>query len=112
MLKLIFLLSFSVSAFLGCASAPICPTEAEERVSTCRAEAACGKGKASTAIGMMLGGFNANKNARNGAVDQYNSCISRNLSAQKANAGIRDNSMRCESRQLADDSFQTQCHGE
>jgi len=85
-------MKFYLIAFVllsGCASAKAktCPSVSEEPISTCRAEVACGKGKASTAVGAFFGGFSAGMNHQsNTAVDNYNLCIDRDLDAQKTNA--------------------------
>jgi len=87
-----------------------CPQVGDEPVSVCRAELACGKGKASTAIGMILSGMGAGlSHQRNMAVDNYNDCIDRNLRSQKANAGIPDNSVRCVSQRTSADEVRTDC---
>jgi hypothetical protein len=96
----------------ACASSQKCPDVSEEAVSSCRAEVACGKGKFSTALAMILGGMGAGASgsSRNQASDNYDTCVARNLSAQKANAGLQDNTQHCTSRRVADDRVETDCH--
>lgn len=94
----------------GCAGSRTCPDESVEAVSVCRAEAACGRGTARNFFATLLGGMGSGMSGqRNGAVDVYDQCVDRNLRAQKLNAGIPDNSVRCKSRRVASDEFETTC---
>lgn len=96
------------SLFLVSCSSTKCPDEA---VSTCRAQRECGSHSPFTYIGMVLSGMGSGINhQRNQASDQYNSCVSNNLSAQRANAGIKDNTTNCVSRVVANDQIETECH--
>ena len=70
-----------------------CPTEEQESISVCRAEKECSGGsghKIALAFGMMLGGMGSGMSRRpNSAAENYNSCIDRNLDAQKYNANLK-----------------------
>jgi hypothetical protein len=77
---------FVISTF-GSAWAEECKSVSEEAISVCRAEAACGKGKTTHALGMALGGFSAGfSGGQNQAYDNYNNCIDRDLYVQRLNA--------------------------
>lgn len=90
-----------------------CRSIEDEPVSRCRAEKACGKGRVGPSIGLVLGGMGAGMARgfhRNHAQDNYDACVDRDLSAQKASAGIEDSSLRCKTIQVAEDEFKTECH--
>ena len=110
MKKIILTLALAILS-VSCASVPKCPSVLDQPVSSCRAEVDCGSGSFSTGLGMMISGMGAGMNGqRNLAVDNYNSCVERNLSAQKANSGAPDTTGHCVSRKISNDEIQTECH--
>lgn len=95
----------------ACASSKKCPDAVNEPVSVCRAETARGRGTISRAISLVFGGMGSGMSGqRNHAQDNYEACIERNISSQRANAGLPDNTLRCETTKISDDTFRTKCN--
>lgn len=102
---------FLALSLIGCASGSKCPTETEQAVSTCRAETACGKGTFGHVFGSILSGMGSGLSHQpNAARNNYDSCIDRNIAAQKANAGLPDTTVRCKTRKVASDQTETVCN--
>ena len=106
-LKLIILLPVFFFAS-GCATATKCASQSAEPVSSCRAEAACGRGSFGNVFGTLLAGFNPT-NTPNRAVANYNDCVDRDLRAQQSNAGVRSNSYVCRSEETSPGEYRAQC---
>lgn len=97
----------SLVVFLSsCASKEVCPDINQEPVSYCRAKQACTKNKTLAFIGVFLGGIGG---GRNDAANTIESCVDRNISAQKANTGIVSNDYRCISKDVGNGKIETQC---
>lgn len=95
----------------SCATMSDCPTAEQERVSNCRAEITCGKGSVRLGLAAFFGGMGSGMNhTRDSSMDNYHNCVDREMSAQMANAGIQDNSVKCVSEKVSDDRVETRCH--
>lgn len=104
------LLSLAAIVFMSnCASKSTCADISEEPVSTCRAKNACGG--VGTSLAIIFGGMGAGMSGQqNQAANNYNACIDNNLSAQRANAGVRSNNYKCETVKISDTESKTSCH--
>lgn len=110
-MKTIFVIT-SILFLSGCAGKQIsdCSTVQQESVSQCRAEAVCGKGKWSTGMGFVMSGMGAGSSGKNLAVENYSSCVDRDLDAQRSNAGIQSTVLNCQTKDLGDGISKTTCH--
>lgn len=88
-MKTLISMTLVLVSLTGCAAK--CKDVAEEKVSVCRAQAACRSPM--SPIATVLGGMSGGQNP---AVRNFNTCVDQNLSAQKASIGIADNTQRCE----------------
>ena len=100
---------------VGCAGSPTCRTEIEEPVSQCRAHRACisssSSGKALQFIANLLGGMGSGLAGDPQAPSQTEICIEREMSNQRANAGIEDTTQRCKIRRTSRNELAVECRG-
>ncbi len=80
-------------------------------MSYCRAEAACNGGNPFLrALAAGLSGMGSGHTKRDPYQENHAACIENNLSAQRANAGIQDTTVRCVSSSYGDNQVKTVCH--
>lgn len=107
----VLLILLHLEILAGCATLRSCPDVEDEPVSVCRAEVACGRGKPTLALGMILSGMGGglSRTNRNSASENYDRCVENELSAQRANAGTTSNVFYCDQRDLGGGRTEIKC---